>query len=78
MNYTKGKWSLTGKDDSGAANIFTDKEDIATVRHEYDAYLIVAAPDMYEALKQIASCETHADGDVVDIARKALAKAENR
>lgn len=43
-----------------------------------NANLICAAPDMYQALKKIASCEKRADGDVVDIARKAIAKAEGR
>ena len=50
MSYTKGEWNLTGKDANGAVNIFTDTEYIATVRHEYDAHLIAAAPEMHEAL----------------------------
>ncbi len=36
------------------------------------------AEEMYEALKQIASCESYVVGDVVDIARKILAKAEGK
>ncbi len=51
MNYTTGDWTITGRDANGAVNIFTDKENIATVRHEYDARLMAAAPMMYEALK---------------------------
>lgn len=47
---------------------------------EANARLIAAAPTLLaqrdalaEALSKIASCEKRADGDVVDIARKALA-----
>ncbi len=34
--------------------------------------------EMYEALKRIASCKSIVPGDVVDIARKVLAKAEGK
>ena len=51
MNYTKGKRSLTGQDDSGAVNVFTNKELIATFRHRADAQLDAAAPELYEGLK---------------------------
>lgn len=49
----KGKWNLTGKDANGAVNVFTDKEYIATVRHEYDAHLIASAPELYKTGLQL-------------------------
>ena len=39
--------------------------------------LIAAAPELLETLHQIAACESHSPGDVVDIARKAIAKVES-
>ena len=43
-----------------------------------NARLIAAAPDLLEALKLIASCESKFPGDVVDIAKKALLKANKK
>lgn len=87
MNYTKGEWKAICNDLEGLI-IFADKSKIAKPYYfqgiktngEFlaNAYLIAAAPDMYEALKLIASCKSSVAGDVVDIARKALAKAEGR
>ena len=80
MAVTKGDWVVehyTNPDDWAIKT--ADGRLVAQhVFPEANAYLMAAAPTMYLALKQIASCESHAPGDVVDIARKALSKAEGK
>ncbi len=89
MNYTKGKWyiALNGKILIKTEQGFTEicqmpfgsaREADEMPEAQANAYLIAATPDMYEALKQIASCKSNVPGDVIDIAQKALAKAEGK
>ncbi len=77
MEYTKGKWEAV-KNAIGTYTIQTEDARIGEIDRHFNAYLVAAAPDMYEALKAIASCESVVAGDVVDISRKALAKAEGK
>lgn len=75
MEYTKGKWYPTILD--GECRIIADTEDTEEVicygvRH-YNMYLIAAAPDMYEALKELVI-----HGCTSTKAEKALAKAEGK
>lgn len=52
MNYTKGERKHTQPDANGGVNVFTDEEHIAYFTSLGDALLDIAAPNMYEALKQ--------------------------
>ena len=64
---------------AGRADEF--EQDNATLRSELDALrlshdrLIQRAERLEAALREIASCESHVPGDVVDVARTALADA---
>lgn len=52
MRYTKGEWK-TYKNALGQWAVSTDNEPIAQVGRHYNAQLIAAAPDLYEALRTI-------------------------
>jgi hypothetical protein len=57
MNYTKGKWyTISGGFVDAITNGTTIPIEVATIHgenQEGDAQLISAAPDMYEALKEV-------------------------
>jgi hypothetical protein len=87
MNYTKGEWEISGDKALNCADIsITIIQEhgvkvIARIEKTWDnpeanAHLIAAAPDCYEALKEIeAWYEAHA-GSLPTKAKEALAKAE--
>lgn len=74
-DYTRGKWRCYKLPEGWRIESVEWRigQQIAfSIPNEANARLMASAPDMYEALKKIASCESHAIGDVVDIAQKAL------
>ena len=85
-NHTPAPWTL-GKLDSCyieinaprhaafASVVYKMDGDDRSPECEANARLIAAAPELLEALKLIASCESRFAGDVVDIAKKAVLKA---
>lgn len=88
-NYTKGEWKV--EEHRGETNIATEFQNIAKMCFDdshtlkANAHLIAAAPDMYEALKEIKHIVTEAayrqDTKQQIIAGKcylALAKAEEK
>lgn len=102
MEYTKGEWEVTkwashpnihvsvedGKGFRFIANCGNPKDDTLPTNPdaEANAHLIAAAPDMYEALKELIDHMTMTKGafarptlaDVKRMADKALAKAEGK
>jgi len=87
MNYTKGKWERHSA--PNGYHIWCGNKHIADVGDKEDkeqsgnAYLISAAPDMYEALKATIArrMECHETESAyippeIELAYKALAKAE--
>jgi len=64
MNYTKGEWEVTQWSAKHGFNVFSENGFICSVplgspphtmvETEANAQLIASAPDMYEALKEIA------------------------
>ena len=86
MEHTKGEWK-TYRNALGQWAVSTDLEPIAQVDRHYNAHLIAAAPDMYEALKELADIMevvieapdvAQLDSFTLQPARQALAKAEGR
>jgi len=81
MNYSKGDWK-THKNALGQWIVFTDNELIAQVERHYNTKLITAAPDLYEALKEITEQFGLVDNlytkdhRIISRAEQALAKAE--
>jgi hypothetical protein len=87
--YTKGKWGVQycGQ---GLTNIVLneDNDDVIAIvdnsrdnHSPYDAEMIAAAPDMYEALKEYQyynRCHNDEEAKLFDLAMKALAKAEGK
>jgi len=73
--YMAGGFKVTALDhnDVTMMDIYVKAETAAEA--QANARLIAAAPDLLEALRKIASCESRFPGDVVDIARAAIAKA---
>jgi hypothetical protein len=55
MNYTKGEWKVEQNDCDKPYHyrIVTNKYIVAAVYSEDNAHLIAAAPDMYDALREI-------------------------
>jgi len=53
MEYTKGEWKAN-KNYMGTWTIHTDETHIADVDRHFNAHLMAAAPDLYEALKGIS------------------------
>ena len=92
MNYTKGEWKLFRLSQHHHWKIKTgeDNDFIDCGMNEANAHLIAAAPDMYEALKDLAACFRNIElvasvqnadekaflGIAVNAMTKALAKAE--
>jgi len=82
MNYTKGEWRYTiiGLESKvvderlGIIAHVSERNSLAEI--EANAYLISAAPDMYEALKE--AFEKSHNPEVEIILMKALAKAEGK
>ena len=97
MNYTKGEWSISyGGEVEGRERyaVTTNTTEICQLRAKKDpkeieanAYLISAAPDMYEALKtvreQVANflypkVKLLSSKELIVLMDKALAKAEGK
>ena len=97
MNYTKGEWGLGSLDDEPFARseLSIYREDgrkiaeimregfLAMEEAEANAYLIAAAPDMYEALKGILEDADNGSfttlaGSIRELAKQALAKVEGK
>ena len=90
MKYSKGDWKVI-KDDFRRIYIDTPTRSVASIQRqstedEANARLIAAAPDMYEALKELIDHMTLPQNDIhrpylADVKRlaiKALAKAEGK
>ncbi len=90
MNYTKGEWKVSGKVGAYDYTVSSDLEyPIARIMaSKEDAYLISAAPDMYEALRhtEIMLSNIESAGIILNQqmnllkieVNKALAKAEGK
>jgi len=91
MEYTKGEWGMYQHETELGTEVkiysVDNSEDIAYVGRvgfrqaeiQANANLIVAAPDMYEALKAMADIHSPYSPRVAhDMADKALAKAEGK
>lgn len=86
MNYTKGEWNLELRPANNVHRIRTDREIIADVfgtnaEDKANAHLIVAAPDMYEALKWLCEDINNKEAIVSRVSTRtkiinALSKAE--
>jgi len=85
MNYTKGEW-ITIKSEIGYTVVeLQNKNLVCNCYNEANAHLISAAPEMYEALKDlmfqfaVAVEQPHSvDTRIYNQAEQALAKAEGR
>ena len=80
--WTKGTWLEDGPYEDGSWEVFTDSADEETVHiasvtgNRHAAYLITAAPSLYEALEMIASCRAgNLSSREIEMANAALAKA---
>lgn len=76
MKYTRGPWNATGSPQVWA----NDGSKVAHASNHENARLISAAPEMYEALKNMLDDKRDFAQITKDIesARKAVAKAEGR
>jgi hypothetical protein len=88
MNYTKGEWKIrvhgltnvieVATPEKVRAKVYTVAEGIYK---KENAHLIAAAPELYEALKEVIN-QLYTAGSVslgdLEIAEKALAKAEGK
>lgn len=72
--HTPGPWIFNNSTNTVHAN--RADEQICWVKFADNGPVIAAAPLIYAALRKIASCESHYPGDVVAIARAALAAVE--
>lgn len=52
MEYTKGDWKAQ-RNAAGEWSIITDDDFIGTIGRHFNAHLISAGPDLYEALKEL-------------------------
>ncbi len=52
MGYTKGEWKVN-KNWMGTWTIYTDEAHIADVDRHFNAKLIAAAPELYEACQEL-------------------------
>ena len=82
MNYTKGKGWKAYKDSPNGWYVANGQIVIATLHTKDDACLIAAAPDMYEALKELKEVNSYwwqeVPSDLLDRIDKALAKAKGK
>jgi hypothetical protein len=88
LNFKKGEWTLMGKSNAIVqcgnyivADCTADLGALSKDCVQANAYLISAAPDMYEALKQYQYYNhIHNDMEAIlsDLAIKALKKAEGK
>lgn len=98
MSYTKGEWkaskitTIQGIKMAGGYKygLWVDNktshsltsESIAFIKTEQDAHLIAAAPDMYEALKELIDRDNYGSirlpTQASDLMKKVLAKAEGK
>ncbi len=82
-DYTRGKWKANGNY-FGTWTISTNGAHIADVDRHFNAYLIAAAPTIYESLKGLIDWldnENELVGDIYKIrslARQSLLKAEGK
>jgi len=93
--FTPGPWELWPLEDSDSVRIFAGTHYVGSIGNSDDepsqtranGHLIAAAPDMYEALKEIARADTiaHSTGkyslvveSCAESARAAISKAEGK
>lgn len=85
MEYTKGEWEAHTEPEYTVNNVWskqgTSGSLVATVNTPEDAHLIAAAPDIYEALKELLGALGNPmeipPYEVVEKASVALSKVEN-
>ncbi len=90
MNFTKGEWKVTNKNEGGFDGVFVSDNTgniLATIsgtpfctkEYKANAHLIAAAPDMYQALKLCLDVLLQFNiPEVLDPVEQALAKAKGK
>ena len=85
VKHTPGPWKASEfvSEVDGWTEVTIRKDDheeecLAIVERGEDAYLIAAAPDMLEALKNIENDDNHIPSTIWAMVKDAIAKAEGR